>query len=118
MNCESMTQFPSQVYRKVEEAGQFFLGTPNPGNPRPPNREDATLASRRLRVGRELGAVFTLGSGLRETNLHQPGLSALLRSEHVPRPMTSHGFPGWWYPLVPRWGGGQGKGWGCRPAPG
>lgn len=32
-----MTQFPSQVYRKVEEAGHFILGTPNPGNPRAPS---------------------------------------------------------------------------------
>lgn len=63
-----MTQFPSQVYRKVEEGGHFSLGTPNPGNPRAPSRE--APESRH-----ELGTVFILGGGLHEANVHQLGLS-------------------------------------------
>lgn len=55
--------------------------------------------------------MFTLGGGLL--------VSGLLRSECVPRPMTSHGLPGWWYPHLSVHGGGgrSGEGLGMPPRP-
>lgn len=102
--------FQVRFIEKWRWQGTSHSASPNPGNPRVPSREDSGVEE--PASWPELGAVFTLGSGLR--------VSALLRSECVPRPMTSHGLPGWWYrtSLSTEWGGGQGKGWGCRPAPG
>lgn len=57
-----MTRFPSHVYRKVEVAGHFSFGTPNPGNPRAPSREDSGFEAPASRP--ELGPVFTVSGGL------------------------------------------------------
>lgn len=114
-----MTQFPSQVYRKVEEAGHFSLGTPNPGNPRAPSREDAGVeAPASLR---ELGTVFILGGGLHEANVHRLGLS--LSSTEIRTRDPPHDLPRPPGVVVPNLsvhrggGGGSGEGLGMPPRP-
>lgn len=114
-----MTRFPSHVHRKVEVAGHFSLGTPNPGNPRAPSRENSGFEAPASRP--ELGAVFTLSGGLREPNLHRPRLSlssTVIRMRAPPHDLPRP--PGVVVPNLSVHGGGgerSGEGLGMPPRP-